>query len=624
MVQGRGSASCKFTRQAGRIGSVVSPTPEATQPMTNTVYAIDFETYYTSTYSLKKLSTQRYVTDKRFDPYLVAIVGSDGYSYVGSPKEAPWEELAAGTWISHNTSFDMAVFLEYANRGKIKLFLPDEWHCTADMCAYLQAPRALAGAVKALLGREVDKSIRDEDMKGRDYHTCTPEQKQAWHDYAVGDSRDCLELWQNYSEYWPRHERRLSAETRESAWAGVGVNSKMLLEGVDSIQRTLWEAEAEIPWVKDGHKPTSTKQVKEQCAKQGIPPPRSMAQSTEVFETWLDEYGAACPWALAIGKHRQANKLHVSLNEVKARLTPEEDMSFSLKYFGAAVTGRWSGDQSLNMQNLTKQDRFGVNIRHIFKARPGKKLLIVDLSQIEPRCLAWLAGDQRFLEFVAGGADCYEAAARATGRYTDPRPLKEVDSHLRQFYKARVLGAGYGAGGAKYKLIAKLMAGLDLTSQQAAKEIREFRKENPRIVNLWNTLDSKLKQSAMLKNNDYTYTLPSGREMNYFDVQPDGRGVTASPCVDGTRRQKFWGSKLVENVTQAMARDVFGHGILKVVDAGIQFLWHVHDEIICEVDEADVNEAYQTIVGCLSETPDWAPGLPLAAEGVVADCYGNH
>lgn len=593
--------------------------------MSKVIYATDFEAYYTSAYSLKKMSSQRYIADKRFDPYLVAVVGSDGYEYVGPPKSVPWQDLAEGTWVSHNTSFDMAVYLQLIKRKGLALHLPQEWHCTADMCAYLQAPRSLSGAVKYLLGREVDKTVRDNDMKGKDYHTCTPEQKQAWHDYALLDSYYCLRLWQNFSSFWPESERRLSAETRESAWVGVGVDVEMLLGGIDSIQKVLWQAETDIPWVRDGHKPTSSKQVKEQCARQGIPPPRSMAQSTEVFETWLEEYGAACPWALAIGRHRQANKLYVSLNEIKGRLTDAGDMGFSLKYFGAAVTGRWSGDQSLNMQNLTKKDRFGVNIRHVFRARPGKKLLIVDLSQIEPRCLAWLAKDQKFLEFVAGGADCYEAAARATGRYVDPRPLKEVDPHLRQFYKARVLGAGYGAGGSKYKLIAKMMAGLDLTSQQAAKEIREFRKENPGIVHLWNTLDAALKRTAMLqKGNDFTYTLPSGRDMNYFDVRPDGRGVTASPCIDGKRRQKFWGSKLVENITQAMARDVFGHGILKVVDAGIQFLWHVHDEIICEVDEADVNEAYWEIVRCLSTTPDWAPGLPLAAEGVVADCYGDH
>lgn len=594
----------------------------------NTVYAIDFETFYNTTYSLKKMSTQRYVMDKRFDPYLVGITGSDGFEYVGPPQQAPWDRIVDGLWVSHNVSFDMAVYLEMIDRGDLTPYLPKTWHCTADLCAYLQLPRALDKAMAEAFNLEVDKTVRDVEMKNLDYHTCTPEQKARWEEYALDDCRSCLRLWLGFSQFWPEHERRLSAETREAAWSGVALDIPALDAAITKIQTEVWQAESEIPWVKDGHKPTSSKQVKAQCAKQGIPPPRSMAKDSEVFEQWLSEHGATNPWALAIGRHRQANKLLVSLREMKARARPDDTMSFSLKYFGAAVTGRWSGDNSLNMQNLTKAARFGVNIRHMFKARPGKKLLIVDLSQIEPRCLAYLAGDRSFLDFVADGADCYEAAARATGRYSDPRPLKEVDPVLRQFYKARVLGAGYGASGTRYKEIAKIMAGLDLSPQEAAKEIREFRRENPLIAKkpggLWDRLDKEIKQSAHLQANDYAFTIPSGRQLNYFDVQPEGRGVTAAPCSDGSRRTRFWGSKLVENITQGMARDVFGHGILEVVDAGIPFLWHVHDELICEVDEADVNEAYWQIVHCLSKTPDWAPGLPLAAEGVVAYCYGNH
>lgn len=596
--------------------------------MTDTVYAIDYETFYNTQYSLKKMSTQRYVTDKRFDPYLVGIVGSDGFEYVGPPEQAPWDKISDGLWVSHNVSFDMSVHMELIDRGKLMPYIPETWHCTADLCAYLQLPRALDKAMEVAFDHKVDKTVRDVEMKNLEYHTCTPEQKQRWHDYALDDCRASLRLWNGFSNFWPEHERRLSAETREAAWSGVQLDMPALEAAITKIQNEVWQAEAEIPWVKDGHKPTSTKQVKEQCAKQGIPPPRSMAKDSDVFETWLLEYGSTSPWALAMGRHRQANKLLLTMQEMYNRTDADGIMRFSLKYFGASVTGRWSGDQSLNMQNLTKAARFGVNLRHMFKARPGKKLLIVDLSQIEPRCLAYLAGDRAFLDFVANGADCYEAAARSTGRYTDPRPLKDVDPKLRQFFKARVLGAGYGASGGRYKEIAKIMAGLDLTSMEANQEIKEFRRTNPLIAKkgtgLWDRLDKAIKLAANADPNDYAFAIPSGRELNYFDVQSEGRGVSAAPCADGSRRTRFWGSKLTENITQGMARDVFGHGILQTVDAGIPFLWHVHDELICEVDEADVNEAYWEVVKCLSTTPDWAPGLPLAAEGVAADCYGNH
>jgi DNA polymerase len=198
--------------------------------------------------------------------------------------------------------------------------------------------------------------------------------------------------------------------------------------------------------------------------------------------------------------------------------------------------------------------------------------------------------------------------------------LKDVDPNLRQFHKARVLGAGYGAGGAKYKLIAKLMAGLDLDAKTAMQEIKDFRKTNPKIVGFWNELDVGLKRAAR-KGEDYIYTLPSGREINYFNCCIDDKGVAASTCIDDSRRTRFWGSKLTENVTQAMARDVFAHGVLDICNKGIDVIWHVHDEVICEVDESDAEEGLNEVNESLTKCPEWCEGLPLASEGGITTRY---
>lgn len=584
-----------------------------------TVYAIDFETYYEGKYSLRHMSPQNYVKDERFDAYLVAIIGSDGYEFVGSPIEADWEAIQDGTWISHNVSFDMAVWARLCELELIPELPPEDWHCTADMCAYLQAPRALDAACEHLLNIQVDKTVRKEMEKVK-YHLLPPKEKDKWHEYARLDSVNCLDLWKNYEEYWPNWEKQASADTRFAAFNGVNINLDMLEKGLIHLENVLFDAKRLIPWVVEGQKPTSTKAVKAECARLNIPPPKSMAKDSEVFDEWLYKYEEVAPWAKVLGTFRQANMLLEKLKEIEKRVDVNGVMPFSLKYFGAQATGRWAGENKLNMQNLTKAPRFGISLRHIFIPRPGRKFVIVDLGQIEPRCLAWMAGNESFLQYVRSGSDCYEASARACGHYRDPRPLSEVDKKLRQFHKARVLGAGYGASGAKYKIIAKAMAGLDLSLLEAKNEISQFRRDNQEIVNFWNRLDVDFKIAAR-DNEDFVFSLCSGREINYFNPCYTDKGYSASTCLDNSRRARFWGSKLTENVTQAMARDVFTHGMVDICKKGIDLIWSVHDEVICEVDEADAEDGLREIIESLTKTPTWCKGLPLAAEGGIMDRY---
>lgn len=131
----------------------------------NPVIGIDFETYYSGDYSVKKLGTHRYVNDPRFDAYLVAI-WSEAFQWCGHPKDAPWGEIDGLMWVSHNAQFDMAVFRRLQELGIVHADSgPCAWHDTAALASYLQAPRKLAGAARELIGMEVDKTIRDQ-MKG--------------------------------------------------------------------------------------------------------------------------------------------------------------------------------------------------------------------------------------------------------------------------------------------------------------------------------------------------------------------------------------------------------------------------------------------------------------------------
>lgn len=123
--------------------------------------AIDFETYYTSEYSLKKMGVDQYVNDPRFEATLVALAAPDE-QWVGNPKDAPWEKFHNRVFLAHNVGFDKTVFERLQADGIIpESVSPVMWSCTAAMSAFLQAPRDLSGAGKALLKREIDKSVRE-------------------------------------------------------------------------------------------------------------------------------------------------------------------------------------------------------------------------------------------------------------------------------------------------------------------------------------------------------------------------------------------------------------------------------------------------------------------------------
>jgi len=579
-------------------------------------YAVDFETFYDQKggYSLKKQTVYDYVHHELFDAYLVAIVGTDGLIYSGPPEKAPWDEIQGHTWISHNMSFDYQVYQRLVDLGKIEPLYPEEWHCTANMVAYFQSPRALQTACYALLGEEISKEVR-EAMAGVSYYDLTPSEKKEWDKYAIDDSRYCLQLWEKYSPEWPEVERALSLSTIMQGIQGVNIDKERLDSGIKSLNDELFDLAQTLPWRKE-YALLSKKGVEKECERLGIKPPSSMAKDDPRFDKWMERNKHLdLPWVENLGKIRSYNKALKFLETVKSRIRDDGNMYFATKYFGAAATGRWSGETGLNMQNLTKNPVFGVEMRKLFIPRRDKLFIISDLSQIEPRALNWMVGNEVFLNFVRSGADCYEAHARASMGYTDKRPLKDVDTKMRQYAKARVLGAGYGASGPRFVEIAKIMAGLEISTKEACQVVAAFRKSNPLIVGMWNQLDRAFRRTRPGKTLEIE--LASGRVVNYFNC--DGESASITKGSPQTRR--FWGSKLTENITQATARDVLGFHWVLLAEQGFDVLWNVHDELIIEVDESTAEEDLKTITEIMSTCPDWLEGCPIACEAHITTEY---
>ena len=267
-----------------------------------------------------------------------------------------------------------------------------------------------------------------------------------------------------------------------------------------------------------------------------------------------------------------------------------------------------------NCQNLNKEKDFDVDVRRMLIPRAGCVFVICDLAQIEPRCLAYLSGNWALLERIAGGESIYEAHARATMGWTGGS-LKKEKPRLYGLGKARVLGLGYQCAAAKFVTVARIMGGIEITLAEAEKTVADFRRSNPLITGLWSKLErefvSKQRETHFLK-------LPSGRYLRYFAV--DAESMTAANERGGPR-YNFYGGKLVENLIQGTARDVFAEGLLRVEDAGFPVLFHVHDEVIVEVPIAEAEVAKTEIERLMSICPSWLEGCPLGAEAVIATHY---
>jgi len=579
--------------------------------------AVDFETSWTKDRSIGTHGTFNYLSHPETKIFMVAIYG-DGVSYVGEPEDAPWDEVRGNLVIAHNYTFEHAVFRECERRGIIKEPLNETGFCTADMSAYLQAPRNLLGAARELLGVSLDKTTRDK-FKGKDFDTLPIDIQLEISNYALMDAKACFHLYKRYHHLWPEHEQKLSDHTRLMGRRGVGLDVDAVRNGIQHLKQVLWEVEKQIPWSSEAPI-MSIPAMHAACRKANIPAPESTAKNNESFQVWSQEYADKVPFVASLARYRSVNRTLAVLEAMEAR-QKDGSLQFGLKYYGAH-TGRWSGDSGYNIQNQKKGEVEGINLRQCLIARPGKKLVVADYSQIEARVSLFYAQDHERLEMVRNGMCLYEAAARRSLGYDLPIPLKEAAKKdpkwgdLRQFSKARELSLGFGVGKDKFRSYAKTVAGIDLTSEEAEKAVREWRASNPAFPKLW----SKLEQGMRMSRNDtFELELPSGRVLRYFEVA-NMNGLTAKTERGGIRLH-FYGAKIFENLVQATARCLFAEAILRIESAGFPVVFHCHDEIVVEVPEEDAGQSQKEIERLMCITPEWASTLPVGVESQLSDRY---
>lgn len=614
--------------------------------MKTPIYAFDYETYYSKTYSIRDLGNWAYCHHPEFNAYMLSVCGDNGFEFIGSPEDFDWPRLNGADVIAHNAGFEQAVTTRLLELGIIKCDLEfNNFYDTADLAAYLGYPRSLVEAAKGLLGIIPDKSMRDK-AKGKQWKDMTPDEQRDMSIYGLTDSRLELKLWLEHGHKWPAWERELSAMTRDMCAEGLPIDLAAVRSAIATLETQLAACRGRIPWAGDPETPALSKKLMAvECAKHNIAPPKSMAKTSEEFDEWLRQHGDSLPFAKAMGQYRSMNMLLKKLETMIIRTIPNEtdpnrgQMPYSLKY-GGAHTMRDSGDAGWNPQNLNRKPvLFGpgglitdeatqkaavgffhiakkwpehvesVDMRSMITAPPGKILGVVDLKAIEPCCLNWFAEDEEILKMLRAGMDPYEAQARVTGRYDDPRPLEEVDKDLRQYMKVEVLGLGYGAGPEKAIVIAKTLAGLELTIAQTTPIVAQFRSRKF-IPALWRKLEKGMKDSAP---GTYEMELPSGRIQRYREVRNYGSLSAMIPRSGRMMRLKTWGGSLAENITQGAARDVFMDKCITLKNEGLPQILRVHDEGLFLFDEDKAEDDLKLAQQIMAASISWMPGLPLGA-----------
>jgi DNA polymerase len=372
-----------------------------------------------------------------------------------------------------------------------------------------------------------------------------------------------------------------------------------------------------------------------------------------------------------------ANKLRAGLRHVG----PDGRIRWSL-VFGAAHTGRWGGRgfqpqnlprghaEALDVQDLirvaregklseirdlaaaaglTVDDALATLVRPCVWAGPGRRLAVADYASIEARALRWLAGDDVGLEAFRTGVDLYRLMAAKLFSVE----LDAVTGSQRQLGKATELGSGFGMGPERLKQYAETFgvdwAAVGLTANQA---VEAWRDANSKIAGLavegasiphrdgglWKLFDRAARRAASngdtstvgrctwrRSGSDVLCRLPSGRDLVYRnarveDVERLGKKRPTFTYQRGRARVSTFGGKLVENVTQAVCRDLLAESLLRLDAEGHRVVLHVHDEVVCEVDG---DEQLSDIMTIMETPPSWAEELPMRVVGHVQARYGK-
>jgi DNA polymerase len=482
-----------------------------------------------------------------------------------------------------------------------------------------------------------------------------PERFQKLVDYCKQDVLAERELDRRVPELSPRERQVFEADHRINQ-KGIGVDHHLVAELAALMDTAHTRLTHDIVRLTNGQVRSlgQVVKLKEWLAFQGVDTP-DLRRGT--VQTLLADQTLSRPARIALQARLDASRSSTAkLTAIASARSHDGRLRGTFQYYGAARTGRWAG-RRLQPQNLfrgsikdvpaalrairagaTPEDlemlfedsALGVVascLRSTIMAGPLQRLAIADFSQIEARVLAWLAGQQDTLDVFRRGEDIYIATANKIG------------STSRLLGKVLTLACGFGMGHEKFRATS-LTYGLVLNEGEAERAVTLWRGLNSRIVNYWWETHKALIRvlhygpgasetsgvcAFIHRPGAILARLPSGRHLVYRHprIELNERGYeefTYMGSLGGNwTRLRAWPGKIVENLTQAVARDVMVEAMLKLKD--LPLIATIHDELIAEVDEDAADQTLARMLAAMRIAPAWASGLPVDAAGFVVKRY---
>lgn len=541
---------------------------------------------------------------------------------------------------------------------------PAGWYCTMVWSAYLGLPLSLKDAGAAL---GLDKQKLSEGKELIKYF-CVPAKDGTRHLPA-----DAPDRWATFKTYNLRdvetemgiQERLRNYPVPDAVWEqyhldqqindrGIALDRTLVKNAIAMDEHSRQELTAKLQELTMLDNPNSVQQMKSWLADNGLETDTlGKKQVVELLKT------APEPLKSVLVLRQQLAKSSVKKYQAMENTVCADGRVRGCFQFYGARTGRWAG-RNIQLQNLPQNkmpdleqaralvrsgdydavrllydstpDVLSQLIRTAFVPKEGSTFFVADFSAIEARVIAWLAGEQWRQQVFVEGKDIY--CASASQMFGVPVEKHGVNGHLRQKGKIAELALGYGGSVGALKAMGALEMGLQ--EDELKPLVDAWRSANPMIVKLWWEVDDAVMTSIRKKTTTRTHgilfscksgmlfiTLPSGRQLAY--VKPRiGENQFGSPAATymGTNTSKQWarlesyGPKFVENIVQAISRDILCHAMQTLRSCAI--VAHVHDELIIE---ADPRMSLEAVCEQMGRTPPWAQGLQLRADGYTTPFY---
>lgn len=619
----------------------------------NAIYCMDYETFWDpKDYSLSKMATTEYVFDKRFNAHMVSVQKHNWAKpkIMSIPQLRIWARTVDWTragMLAHHAHFD-GLIASHHHGIKPAVYLD-----TLSMARPIM-PVTVGGSLKAVCAAFGRKSKTKSgvlvDTAGK--RTLTAAEFKRMGAYAGDDVEDTWFAFEKLIPHTLNTELRLISTTvKMYAQPRLLINAEL----IDALHdKTVSDKAEQVLSVGsvfgryiDKKEIVSNEKFADLMRELGYEPPLKISKTTNKetlalakgdleFKDLLKHEDPKLR-ALVTARFNLKSSILETRTKRMSNRSVHGKQPIYLNYWGAK-TGRWSGGDKSNWQNLSR----GSDMRKAVYAPSTHKLIIADLAQIEARVNAWWSNQTDVVEAFRRGEDVYcLAASKIYGRH-----ITKANKDERFVGKVATLALGYGAGAPRFADMLRLGSfgpAMEISDGQASDIVKAWRQANNRIVANWklqqNLMYSAFNGQQEIHDEIITYQgfkdrgimiMPDDTYIRYDGLQYDGQNL--SYCNKSRRlksgdvneeRQKLYGGLIVENADQAMSRVIIGSHMRAIEDAMpyAQIVLSSHDEIVTIVPNKYAKKALSLTQEIMSQSPDWAKGLPVAVEAHMSQRY---